>query len=441
MSDVKKHYMEIPWDDLGDGTEDLPAVRASLTEKAEFLGHIGLLQLSAGSGAWRVKDAMNTTARALGVTCSEDVGLTSINYTVMSDHETVSYSLSLKTTGINTDRLMSMSHLTKKINTLVKEHTLRELHELLEEIEKKPGNYTAFQQGLGSGFACSAFTFLLGGGPWEMLFALFGAFLGNFIRVKMLAKKFSLFFCVAVSVAIACVTYIVAITAVGHFVFIADAHQAGYICAMLFIIPGFPLITGGIDIAKIDMRSGLEREAYALMIITIATVTGAIVASLLNFHPMEFVELGLSPAALLILRLITSFVGVYGFSIMYNSPRKMCATAGCIGMIANTLRLTLAGLGLAGGVAAFIGAFTAGILAAVVRKRVGYPRLSLTVPSIVIMVPGMYMYRGIFYIESGAATFSDGATWIVNAFLIVLGLPLGLVFARFLTDKNFRYCT
>ena len=31
---------------------------------------------------------------------------------------------------------------------------------------------------------------------------------------------------------------------------------------MLFIIPGFPFITSGIDLAKLDLRSGLERLAY-----------------------------------------------------------------------------------------------------------------------------------------------------------------------------------
>ena len=33
---------------------------------------------------------------------------------------------------------------------------------------------------------------------------------------------------------------------------------------------------------------------------------------------------------------------------------------------------------------------------------------------------------------------STGGMWLVKAFLIVLALPLGLVFARILTDNNFR---
>ena len=38
---------------------------------------------------------------------------------------------------------------------------------------------------------------------------------------------------------------------------------------MLFIIPGFPFITSGIDLAKLDMRSGLERLAYSLIIVIV----------------------------------------------------------------------------------------------------------------------------------------------------------------------------
>ena len=37
---------------------------------------------------------------------------------------------------------------------------------------------------------------------------------------------------------------------------ISVQHEAGYICAMLFIIPGFPFITSGIDLAKLDIEIG-----------------------------------------------------------------------------------------------------------------------------------------------------------------------------------------
>ena len=72
-------------------------------------------------------------------------------------------------------------------------------------------------------------------------------------------------------------------------------------------------------------------------------------------------------------------------SVMFNSPKELSATAGIIGAIANTLRLELVDLAsLPPAAAAFIGALTAGILASVLKSKIGYPRISLTVPSIVI---------------------------------------------------------
>ena len=89
--------------------------------------------------------------------------------------------------------------------------------------------------------------------------------------------------------------------------------------------------------------------------------------------------------------------------------------------------------------AAFVGALTAGLLATMIKNQVGYPRISVTVPSIVIMVPGLYLYRGFYNL--GTMNLSVSASWFAAAILIVAALPLGLIFARILTDKTFRYCT
>ncbi len=89
--------------------------------------------------------------------------------------------------------------------------------------------------------------------------------------------------------------------------------------------------------------------------------------------------------------------------------------------------------------AAFLGALTAGLLASLIKNRVGYPRISLTVPSIVIMVPGLYLYRAIYNL--GIMSLTTSASWFASAILIIIALPFGLIFARILTDRTFRYCT
>lgn len=62
---------------------------------------------------------------------------------------------------------------------------------------------------------------------------------------------------------------------------------------MLFIIPGFPFITSGIDLAKLDIRSGIERLTYSAIIVLVATVFAWIMALILHLQPEEFSSLNI----------------------------------------------------------------------------------------------------------------------------------------------------
>ena len=437
MSDFRKQHMSIAWHDIIDSKSDSPAINASLKEKATLVGRVGLLMLSVGTGAWRVRASMNKISRALGITCNADIGLLSIEYTCVEGSETYTNAISINTTGVNTDKLNYLEFFADSFAERADKYSVEQFLNILDNIQNMKGHYAAWNLGLASGLACCAFTFLLGGGPIEMICAFFGAGIGNFVRKKLLEKHITLLANVTAGVAVACAVYVLLISLAESMFDISKAHQAGYICSMLFVIPGFPTITGGIDIAKLDLRSGLERIMYALLIITMATLTGWTCATVFNFRPADFANYSLNPVVLVALRLVTSFCGVYGFSLMFNSTRKMAATAGIIGMIANTLRLTLVDYtSVPVSLAAFLGALSAGLLASMIKKYIGYPRITITVPSIVIMVPGMFMYKGIYFIARN--DIGTGGLWLSKAFLIVAALPLGLVFARIFTDQNFR---
>jgi len=146
------------------------------------------------------------------------------------------------------------------------------------------------------------------------------------------------------------------------------------------------------------------------------------------------------------LRALFAFVGVWGFSMMFNSPQRMCLVAATIGMITDTLRLELVDYGLAPEAGAFVGAMLAGLLASAWRSAVrhrllpphlGYPRICLTVPSIVIMVPGMYMYQAMFHLGQFETLLA--LDWAFRAFMVIICLPIGLAMARVITDKSWRY--
>ena len=435
-----QHHMSIPWHEFVPEDDQILAQKADLEAKAAVVGRVGLMMLACGTGAWRVRDSMNIMARKLNLVCSADIGLISLEFTCVDQNgHSHTQALSLPTTGVNTDKLTLMERFIKKVNKSETNLTLEEIHNELDKIQNTKGNYQPYQVGLAAALACCAFVFLLGGGPIEMLGSFIGAGLGNYTRRKMLDRHITLLACVAVSVMVACLAYSASFNLMELLFNISSRHEAGYIGAMLFVIPGFPFITSGLDIAKMDMRSGLERLAHALVIIGVATLVGWAMALMVHLQPEDFVPLKLTALQYFLLRIPASFCGVFGFSIMFNSPKKMAAIAGLIGAVANPLRLELVDIvHMEPGLAAFFGALTAGLLASYVYKKMHYPRISLTVPSIVIMVPGLYMYRAVYNL--GLASISVGALWVTKAALIVIFLPLGLIVARILTDDKWRHC-
>lgn len=64
--------------------------------------------LSCGTGAWRVRTSMNRLSKELGVTCTVDVGLMSIEFNCFDGTDCVSQSLSIANTGVNTSKLYRM---------------------------------------------------------------------------------------------------------------------------------------------------------------------------------------------------------------------------------------------------------------------------------------------------------------------------------------------
>lgn len=438
---IRKNHMDILWHEYTDQNgENKPVTEASLTEKASIIGRVGIMLLSCGTGAWRVRSSMNALAEAMGITCTADIGLMSIEYTCFDGEEGFTQSLCLTNTGVNTSKLNRLENFIRDFEVEGKHMSGEQLHSFLDNIEKIHGLYSPIALGFAAALACGGFTFLLGGGPIEMLCAFIGAGIGNFIRCKLSKHHFTLFLCIVSSVSAACLVYAGVLKIAELLLGISIQHEAGYICAMLFIIPGFPFITSGIDLAKLDMRSGIERLNYALIIILVATMTAWIMALLLHLQPVDFMKISLPVWGWILFRILASFCGVFGFSIMFNSPVRLAEVAAAIGAIANTLRLELVDIAkFPPAAAAFIGALTAGILASLIKNKVGYPRISVTVPSIVIMVPGLYLYKGFYNL--GMMSLAVSASRFASAILIIAALPLGLIFARILTDKTFRYCT
>ena len=522
---------------------DKPITDAGIAAKASVIVRVGMLDLGAGTGSFRVREMMHRIAYPLGVHVRADVNLTDIQASCTDGKERITEVVNLPTTGVNTERIWLLEHFADwfsvnlgvgsmyhrrtevsrqlmQPNTLgtrdasqisaetakqlrerlrqearaqklaakraslrsrvaervaerakkklpedeyaehfdhleehaekrVREHgpiTVGQVHKRLDLIERRKPLYSPAFSGFAAACACAAFVFLLGGAPYDMIGAFIGAGLGQWARRRLFAHHLNQFFVTFVAVAVAALACVGTLRLIGIFDPVALHHDTAYIGAMLFVIPGFPLITGGLDMAKIDFPSGVQRIAYVCCIILMATLAGWMVAVLVHLNPQGFDTPPLNPWATGALRALFAFVGVWGFSVLFNSPQRMCLVAATIGMITDTLRLELVDWGVPAEAGAFIGALLAGLIASAWRSAVrhgllaphlGYPRICLTVPSIVIMVPGLYMYRAMFYL--GQFNTLLALDWAFRAFMVIICLPIGLAMARVITDKSWRY--
>lgn len=461
-TDRLPHSHAIPLD-MADivADQDTPIEEAGIAAKSSVIVRVGMMDLGSGTGSYRVREMMHRVSYPLGVHTRADVNLTSIEATCTDGSDRLTEVVDLPTTGVNTWRIWQLEHFADWFNvklgrnSVYTQHphdvsggplTARLAHTRLDEIEHKPPLYAPWFSGLASALACGAFVFLLGGGLYDMLGAFVGAGIGQFLRRKLFARRLNQFFVTMVAVTVAALACVGSLRLIGLMDPTALEHDTAYIGAMLFVIPGFPLVTGGLDIAKLDFPSGIQRLAYAFSIIGVATLAAWAVARVVLLTPQGFEPLGLDPWLNASLRFVAAFVGVWGFSVLFNSPQRMALVAAGIGAIADTARLELQDGGMPPEAAAFLCALLAGLLASGWRSAVrhgamppslGFPRICLTVPSIVIMVPGLYMYRAVFYL--GQFDTLNALNWGFRALMVIVCLPIGLAVARVLTDATWRY--
>lgn len=79
---------------------------------------------------------MNTLAEALGITCTADIGLMSIEYTCYDGEKGFTQSLCLTNTGVNTLKLNRLEHFIQNFEAEGKHMSGEQLHTFLDNIEK-----------------------------------------------------------------------------------------------------------------------------------------------------------------------------------------------------------------------------------------------------------------------------------------------------------------
>ena len=204
--------------------------------------------------------------------------------------------------------------------------------------------------------------------------------------------------------------------------------------AALFLVPGFPLVTGALDLARLDLNAGIARVVYATLILFATGTAVWGVATVFQATVTQTTGPLLDEPLLSVMRLLAGFVGVLGFAVLFDTPPAIALTAAALGAVANAGRLALVDGGLTPPIAAAAAALVVGLGAALVGPRLRAARVTITVPAVLIMVPGAAAYRAITGVIAG-----DTLTAIQNGFttvFVVVALAIGLTVARIVTERE-----
>lgn len=397
---------------------------------------IGRLALAAGTGSYRVKSHMTRVGRALGLDkVQAHVTLTEITATSHRGPIFRTELTEVRTVGVNADR---MSELEKLAGNLPEHTDVNDIDHELDRISTKPLLYGPIGNAVWTGVACAAFAFLNHGGPVECGAVFLAAAVGQAVRRSLLHKGVNQFGVTMLAAAVASLLYLTMVFGLGNAFDITGSHEAGYISAVLFLVPGFPLVTGALDLAKLDFSAGISRVSYAVMILVSASLAVWGVSSLAGVDPnAALAPVDMPSVAFFALRAAASFLGVLGFAVMFNSPWRMGLIAATIGMIANVGRLYMVDAGVIPQAAAAAAALAVGVFGAWTAPTVKVPRVTLSVPGVVVMVPGAMVYRAVNGFNGGDVT--SAIENVVNAGLVIVAIVIGLAVARMLTDKGWTF--
>ncbi|MDO5663255.1 MAG: threonine/serine exporter family protein, partial [Brachybacterium sp.] len=406
----------------------------SLTVRSEAAAAVGSLLLSAGMASYRVKWAMARTARALGL----DSFVSLVTFTDITATATLNGRYRTRVTqpehvGVDVDRLARTQRF---VETLPPRITAAEVHARLEQITARSPLHSRAVNALAAGVACAAFSFLNNGGPVEMLCVLIAATLGQAVRRTLQLRHWNHLLITLIAGVLASSVYLGAVGVPNALGWIPAGHQSGYVAAVLFLVPGFPLITGLLDVVRSDFSAGIARLAYASLMILGAAASIWTVGLVAGAAP-EIVPTTTLPFALeLPLRAAATFFGVLGFAVLFNSPWRIASVAAAISLVANSLRFTLTEADVPVQLATLIATVLIGVASYGVARTAHVPRPSLSVPAVVIMIPGFTIYSAYTMMNAGQGDTAIGLT--AEALQIILAAALGLALAHLATSPSWR---
>ncbi|NJO55358.1 MAG: threonine/serine exporter family protein [Rhodospirillales bacterium] len=213
------------------------------------------------------------------------------------------------------------------------------------------------------------------------------------------------------------------------------------VAAVLFLVPGVPLINGGIDVVRNHLNMGMARLGFALAVLVALCLGVAATVSLIS-APVGSL---FSPAGAWGATLVTlaGAVAAGALALLSNagiSVLLVCALGGATGRLVRELATT-AGLDVI--TATLIAAFGSTLLVSLIAERLHWPSVMLSVMAALPMVPGYFAIAGMNALlafaaapEADPAHLATGLHALSRALFISMALVVGVIGPSILLQRD-----
>ena len=332
--------------------------------------------------------------------------------------------------GVNLAVLAAVSKLTWRI--LRGNTPLHPIERAIDRIRERALCYPdwgiALGAAVGSGGSCKLF-----GGSWlEALVATIAALMGFIAHRTSTRYAFNPYACAMITGFVATIFAWIIPAALG-----LPTMWYALVACTIFLMPGFPSINAASDMLNRFTTSGMTRAMDTMLIIGGMTFGIAFAILVAGVHNISDVHI--QPTDTYLNQALAAILAAGGFSIMFNTPKKLLAIIAVEGIITMLIRnVIMLEFGLPQAIGSFAAAAVVGIAALKIIRIVHTPNTLLIIPPVIPLVPCVLLYRLLFAVlhiqtisvEELLEALRFGVDGITIILAIVVGVSMPNIFIQ-----------
>ena len=273
---------------------------------------------------------------------------------------------------------------------------------------------------IGSGGSCKLF-----GGSWEeSLIATIAALMG-FIAHRLSNKyAFNPYACAMITGFVATIFAWAIPAALG-----LGTMWYTLVACTIFLMPGFPSVNAASDVLNRFTTSGMTRAMDTMLII--GGLTFGIAFAILVAGVGNISDVHIQPTDTYLNQAIAAALAAGGFSVMFNTPKKLLAIVAVEGIVTMLIRnVLILEFGQPQALGSFVAAAFVGIVALKVIHIVHTPNTLLIIPPVIPLIPCVLLYRLLFavlHIQTiSVEELLEALRFGVNGITIIIAVVVGV---------------